>query len=90
MFGQLLGFLLVVSFIGWGSAFAFLHFRREAKNLDQGMDNQVLGRLLEDVDQLTSRLSRVEEELDFYRELRGTEAPERLAPPDPDPAQEGS
>ncbi|NNM04376.1 MAG: hypothetical protein HKO65_04680, partial [Gemmatimonadetes bacterium] len=38
-------------------------------------------RLLEDIDQISNRLGHIEEELDFYKELRGTEGRERLPPP---------
>lgn len=79
---EFLGFLLVISFIGWGSAFAALHFRRQAKRLDQSVDHEVLVRLLEDTDDLATRLSRVEEELGFLRELRAPPDPGRLNPPE--------
>ena len=79
---EFLGFLLVISFIGWGSAFAALHFRRQAKQLDRSVDHDVLARLLEDTDDLATRLSRVEEELSFFRELNSVEDRARLAAPE--------
>jgi len=85
--GPFLGFLLIISVIVWGTAFAALHFRRELKGSNQGVDSEMLARLLEDVDQLSTRLSRLEEEMDFFKELRAPESRGRLSPPDP-PDQE--
>jgi len=75
---ELLGFLLIISFIGWGTAFAALHFRRESKRLGDGADHELIARLLEDMDQLSTRLSRLEDDMDFFKELRAPEERPRL------------
>jgi hypothetical protein len=74
---------MIISIIVWGTAFAALHFRRELKGSNQGVDSEMLARLLEDVDQLSNRLSRIEEEMEFFKELRAPEGRGRLSPPDP-------
>ena len=88
--GEFLGFLLVVSFIGWGTAFTALHFFRRMRRLDEGVDREVTARLLEDVDQLSTRLSQVEEELAFFKELRAPEnRPGLPSSREPDELEEG-
>jgi hypothetical protein len=76
--GEFLGFLLIISVIGWGTAFTALHFRRHLKRMDEGVDHEVLARILEDVDQISTRLSRLEEDMDFFKELRAPDTPGRL------------
>jgi len=39
---------------------------------------------LEEIDQISSRLGHIEEELDFYKELRSAEDPGLLQPPTDD------
>jgi len=86
--GEFLGFLLIVAVIGWGSAFAALYFRRESKQIGEGADHEVLARLLEDMDHITTRLSRLEEDMDFFRELRAPDTPGRLPGPQKSEADE--
>lgn len=76
-------FLLAFFVLAFGFGSLFLYLRRPSNRLEGGMDREVLARILEDVDQLSNRLNRVEEEMDFFKELRGPGAPDRLpAPPD--------
>jgi hypothetical protein len=56
--------------------------RRQNKRLNESVDYEVMARLLEDVDQLANRLSQVEDELRFFKELRAPDAPGRLSAPD--------
>ena len=76
-----LAFVMIVFTFGWGSAFLLKYFRRNWQRLDQTMDHEVIARLLEDTDQLASRLTQVEDELDFFKKLNAPEDPERLSPP---------
>jgi len=78
--GTLLGFLLIILALGWSTAFAALHFRRQLKGSEPTVDSETLARLLEDMDQLSSRLARMEEEMDFFKELRAPETSVRIMP----------
>jgi hypothetical protein len=89
MLGELLGFLLVISFIGWGTAFVALRFRRELGRGGGEVDHEVLARLLEDMDALSTRLSRVEEEMDFFKDLRAPETRPGLPPSGPEGHPDG-
>ena len=79
--GEFFIFVLIVFSFGWGSAFLIHYLRRNWRTLDQTADTEVLARLLEDTDQLASRLSQVEEELDFFKKLHEPEEPGRISPP---------
>ena len=79
--GEFLAFVLIVFAAGWGSAFLVPYLKRHSKKLDRTVDQETLGRLLEEVDRLSGRVTHVEEELDFYRELRGPKGRDRLPPP---------
>jgi hypothetical protein len=74
--------LMVLVAGGVGSALLFSYFRRQSGRLEGGMDREVLARVLEDLDQLSNRLNRVEEELDFFKELRRPEEHPRLGAAD--------
>lgn len=78
--GEFLGFMLIVFFFFWGSAILLPYVRRKNRNLEGPVDNEVLARLLEDVDQLSSRLTRVEEEMDFFKDLNAPREPGSLPP----------
>ena len=78
---EFLAFVVIVFTFGWGSAFLLSHLRRNWRQLDQTMDHEVIARLLEDTDQLASRLTQVEDELDFFKKLNAPKDPERLSPP---------
>jgi hypothetical protein len=74
-------FMLILFTFGSATAFVVPYLSRRAKRLDGTVDQETLARVLEDMDQLSSRLTHVEEEMAFYKELRGREAPEALAAP---------
>ena len=74
--------LMVLVAGGLGSALLFSYFRRQPRRLEGGVDRETLARVLEDMDQLSNRLNRVEEELDFFKELRRPEEHPRLGAAD--------
>ncbi|MFC1640394.1 hypothetical protein ACFL3B_06495 [Gemmatimonadota bacterium] len=49
--------------------------------IPSGCGSRGHSRLLEDTDQLGTRVSQVEDELDFYKKLHSPENPGRLSPP---------
>lgn len=82
--GEFFLFVLIIFAFGWGSAFLLPFVRRHSSRMEPTIDHEVLARLMEDMDQISGRLTQVEEELDFFRELRAPGEPERLPPPDGD------
>ena len=85
--GTFFGLILIMSVIVWGTAFTALYFWRQTRTLDRGVESDVTARLLEDVDDLSTRLTRVEEELEFYKKLNAPEPtnPEKTLPGPEDP-----
>ncbi len=75
-------FVLIIFAFGWGSAFLLPYLRRNWRGLDQTLDHEVIARLLEDTDQLAARLTRVEDELHFFKELHAPDRQDRLSPPE--------
>ena len=84
--GMFLGFLLIILVVVWGTAFTGLYFWRQARSLDRGAESEVTARLLQEVEDLSTRLARVEEEVDFLTELKAPRDSRRL--PDPDRSSE--
>lgn len=78
--GEFLGFMLILFFFFWGSAILLPYVRRNSRKLEGPLDNEVLARLLEDVDQISTRLNRVEEEMDFFKDLKSPREPGSLPP----------
>lgn len=79
---EFLGFALIASVIGLGWAFAIPTLRRRRANMESGSaDAQLMARLLEDNEQLESRITALEDEFRFFKELYPPEEPERLPPP---------
>ena len=79
--GEFLVFALIVFGFGWGSAFLLPYLRRHDRSLNRNVDPEVIARLLEDTDQLSTRLNQVEEELDFFKKLYEPERPNFLSSP---------
>ena len=77
--GEFIIFVSTVFVFGTASAFVVHFLRRQNQKLDSGVDHQVLARLLEDTDTLSTRLDRVEEELEFFRNLNAPDPPGRIA-----------
>ena len=66
--------LVVLLFIGaWSSAFFLPYVRRHWRELEAGESELDAARLQESIDDLTTRVIVLEEERDFYRELRSSE-----------------
>jgi hypothetical protein len=80
--GEFFLFMLILFTFGGGAAFLVPYLSRRAKGLDQTVDRETLARLLEDMDQLSSRLTHIEEEMAFYKELRGQGEPRTLPAPE--------
>jgi len=79
--GELFLLILMLFTFGVASAFLFPMAHRHSKRLDRTVDQDVLARLLEDMDRLSTRLGQVEEELGFFKELRAPERKDRLSAP---------
>jgi hypothetical protein len=82
LLGEFLAFILILFTLGWGSAFLLPYVRRHWGKLDRTVDHETLARLLEDTDQLAARLTQVEDELHFFKELNAPDDQERLSSPD--------
>ena len=80
-------FMLILFVFGSATLFAVPYLTRRAEKVGGSVDQETLARLLEDMDQLSSRLNHIEEEMAFYKELRGQRALEGL--PAPDEEEEG-
>ena len=80
--GEFFLFMLILFVFGSGTAFLVPYLSRRAKGLDQTADRETLARLLEDMDQLSNRLTHIEEEMAFYRELQGQGEPGKLPAPE--------
>lgn len=70
--------MLILFTFGWGSAFLAARLKGGPSRLESTADSELLARLLEDMDQISTRLGHVEEELDFFKELRAPDDPPRL------------
>jgi len=75
-------FMLILFAFGWGSVFLAARLKGGPNRLESTADSELLARLLEDMDQISTRLGHVEEELDFFKELRAPAKPPRLGSPD--------
>ena len=78
--GEFFLFMLILFTFGWGSVFLATRLKRGADRLESAADSELLARILEDMDRLSMRLSQVEEEMDFFKELRAPERVGRLKP----------
>ena len=68
-------FVLIICSAVWGSAFVFTLVGRLSKRVEPGNQDALIGVLREEVESLSGRLGRVEEELDFYKRLKAPEEP---------------
>jgi hypothetical protein len=76
--GEFFLFMLILFTFGWGSVFLAARLNRGPSRLESTADSELLARLLEDMDRISTRLGQVEEELDFFKELRAPDDPRRL------------
>ena len=88
--GEFFLFMLILFVFGFGAAFLVPLVRRNSTRLEPPLDNQVLARLLEDVDQLSTRLSPLEEEVDFFKELNAPEERRSISSPEDSPTGDES
>lgn len=75
-------FMSILFTFGWGSVFLATRLKKGPDRLESTADSELLARLLEDMDQISTRLGHVEEELDFFKELRAPSESPRLVSPD--------
>ena len=73
-------FLFMLIIFGFVSGFTLLYVleTRLTRRVEQGGEGLTFSMLRDEVDSLTVRLGRVEEELEFYKRLN---APEKVEPP---------
>ena len=69
-------FILILCGAFWGSAFVFLALDRASKKLKGPREGPSDLLLREEVESLSGRLARVEDELEFYKQLRAPDEPE--------------
>ena len=79
--GDFLAFVTIVFAAGWGSAFLVHFLKRHSQRLDRTADQETLARLLEEMDQISNRLTHLEEKVEFFKDLRGPTGQARLAGP---------
>lgn len=83
--------LLIIGliFLGvWGSMLVSARVKQMTEGTDSTPDDRLIEEFRETVRLLEARLERVEEEVEFYRELRAPD-PTRELPPPPDSASGG-
>jgi hypothetical protein len=66
-------FILILSGAFWGSAFFLVLMKGLSKRLEAPRTGPVDALLREELESLAGRLERVEEELDFYKQLNAPE-----------------
>ena len=72
-------FILIIFIAVWGSM--FLGKMLFGKSVSDGShDDKLLAEVREELEMLSGRLSRMEEDMDFFKELRAPD-PERKLPP---------
>lgn len=83
---EFVAFVMIVFVAVWGSVFLGVIAKRFMNQVEAGPDGPLIDDLRDDVTRLADRLAHVEEELTFYRELRGPESPPALGRPDDSPS----
>jgi hypothetical protein len=63
-------FILILCGAVWGSALVFALVGRLSRRVESGNQDELLVMLREELDVLSGRLGRVEEELEFYKRLQ--------------------
>jgi hypothetical protein len=77
-------FMLILLGFAAGSGFIYVLVTRLSRRVQPGGEDLSLSLLRDEVDSLTQRLGRVEEELEFYKRLGAPDEPGAL-PPSPAP-----
>ena len=78
-FATLAMFLIVFVFASW-VAYALPGLRRQWKQVDSGGPSPDVMRLQEVIDDLSQRVQLLEEERDFFKELRAPDTPHEIGP----------
>jgi len=79
-------FMLILLGFAAGSGFIYVLVTRLSRRIEPGGEALTVSLLRDELDSLSLRLGRVEEELEFYNRLKSPDEPRSLAPP---PAPEG-
>jgi hypothetical protein len=74
--------LILLGFIS-GSAFIYVMVTRLSRRIEPGGEDLTVSMLRDELDSLSIRVGRVEEEMDFYKRLKGPGGPELPAPLQP-------
>ena len=69
-------FVLILCGAFWGSSFVYLALKGASKRLEGPRQGPSDALLREEVENLAGRLARVEDELEFYKQLRAPDEPE--------------
>jgi len=75
-------FIMIIFSAVWGSIFLGAYVKRLYGDRDSRPDDLFLAGLRDETRQFEDRLARVEEELEFMRELNRPEPPTQLEPPE--------
>ena len=73
-------FVLTMFTAVWGSAFMLAWIKRFSRKIESGSDDPLLAAFREETDQLRDRLSRLEDEVGFFKELHAPDEDPRLPP----------
>ena len=74
--------LILLGFIS-GSAFIYVMVTRLSRRIEPGGEDLTVSMLRDELDSLSVRVGRGEEEMDFYKRLKGPGGPELPAPLQP-------
>jgi len=68
-------FVMIICTAIWGSATVFTILGRISRKVDPGNQADLIAALRDEVEYLTARVGRVEEDLDFFKELKAPSGP---------------
>ena len=69
-------FVMIICTAIWGSATVFTLLGRVSRRVEPGNQDALIAALRDEVEYLTARVGRVEEDLDFFKELKAPNGPE--------------
>jgi hypothetical protein len=69
-------FVLILCGAFWGSSFVYLALQRASRRVEGPGEGPADALLREEVENLAGRLARVEDEFEFYKQLRAPDEPE--------------
>ena len=82
--GEFFAFVAIVFMAVWGSIFLAARLKRSSRELGAGPDGPIQGRLHDEWEQLEARVATLEDELEFFRELRSPQSSAKLPLPEDD------